>query len=247
LKLYVLDRKTAEDAWRVKIDGAEHLLVTEDDLYADESEIHLLSLAKPDFAFRVFPHVDGLEGSERIDPLETRGGVSSFKADSSFQAPSLPYRKLRDAAEVPPVGLGPPLPWRAKGVAQAPDDGAFSRASVWEIEVPRAKAASIKELFLKVDYVGDVARLTMAGKLLDDNFYNGLPWRIGLSRFLSGPAPGKLELSILPLRKDAPIFLEPQHRPDFGGRQQTDKLVQMEVIPQYELTINSGTSQRGKR
>jgi len=246
LKLYVLDQRTAEDAWRVKIDGAEHLLVTPDDLYADESAIHLLALAKPDFAFTVFPKVDRLASSEPIHRLEMPGAVSSFKANSPFHGPQLRYRKLQDASEVPPVGLGPPLPWRAKRVAQAPDDRAFSCAAVWEIEVPPTDAASIKELFLKVDYVGDVARLTMGGKLLDDNFYNGLPWMIGLSRFLSGPAPEKLELSILPLRKDAPIFLEPRYRPDFGGWQQIDKLVRMQLIPQYELTINTGAFQQDK-
>jgi hypothetical protein len=252
VKLYVLDQKTAEDAWRVKIDGAEHLLVTADDLYADESKIHLLTLAKPDFAFKTFPKVERLDGSEPIDQLQMAGPVSSFKADSSFHTPQLHYRKLQDFSEVPPIGFGPPLPWRAKGVAQAPDDKAFSRAAVWEIEVPRTDAANLKELFLKVDYVGDIARLTMNGKLpmdgklLDDNFYNGLPWTIGLSRFLSGPSPGKVELSILPLRKDAPIFLDPRYWPDFGRQQQIGKLVQMTLIPQYELRINSGTSQPNK-
>jgi hypothetical protein len=246
MKLYVLDQQTAEDAWRVRIDGTDHLLITAEDFYADESAIHLLAPAKPDFAFTVFPKVDGLEGSERIDQLETRGAVSSFKADSSFHAPPLHYRKLRDAAEVPPVGFGPPLPWRAKGVAQAPDDKAFSRAAAWEIDLSRTEEANLKELFLKVDYVGDVARLSMGGKLLDDNFYNGLPWTVGLSRFLSGPGPGKLQLSILPLRKDAPIFLEPRYRPDFGRQSQTDRLLRIQLIPQYELTINSTATRRDK-
>jgi hypothetical protein len=246
VNLYVLDPKTAEDAWRVKIDGTEHLLVTEDDLYADESEIHLLALAKPDFAFTVFPKLDRLTGSEPINQPQMPGAVSSFKVESAFHRPALHYRKLQDASAVPPIGLGPTLPWRAKGVAQAPDDRAFSRAAVWEIEVPRFDAADLKELFLKVDYVGDVARLSMGGKLLDDNFYNGFPWMIGLSRFLSDSVPWKLELSILPLRKDAPIFLEPRYRPDFGGRRQIDKLVQMRLIPQYELTINTVSLRQDK-
>jgi len=243
LKLYVLDRKTAEDAWRVKIDGFEHLLVTTEDFYADESEIHLLALARPHFDFTVFPKVDRLEGSE---PIETGGAVSSFKVSSSFHPPAIHYRRLRAAAEVPPVGLGPPLPWRAKGVAQAPDDKAFSRAAAWEIDVLRTKAANLKELFLKIDYVGDVARLTKNGRLLDDNFYNGLPWTIGLSRFRSGPSPGQFQLSILPLRKDAPLFLEPRYRPDFGRQRQIGKLLRIQLIPQYELTVGKWGSAQDK-
>jgi hypothetical protein len=41
----------------------------------------------------------------------------------------------------------------------------------------------LSNLFLKVDYVGDVARLSAKNRLLDDDFYNGISWSVGLKRF----------------------------------------------------------------
>ncbi|HEY5212124.1 MAG TPA: hypothetical protein VIJ38_03790 [Acidobacteriaceae bacterium] len=48
---------------------------------------------------------------------------------------------------------------------------------------------------------GDIARISSRGKLLDDNFYDGTPWTIGLKRFLKSGAVKTLHLAIVPLRK----------------------------------------------
>ncbi|HEY5212041.1 MAG TPA: hypothetical protein VIJ38_03370, partial [Acidobacteriaceae bacterium] len=55
---------------------------------------------------------------------------------------------------------------------------------------------------------GDIARISSSGKLLDDNFYNGTPWTIGLKRFFHSGAVKTLDLAILPLRKGMrpPVF-----------------------------------------
>ncbi len=53
-----------------------------------------------------------------------------------------------------------------------------------------------------------MARLSANGQLLDDNFSNGSPWMVGLKRYLTPNQPSTFDLSILPLRKDAPIYFE---------------------------------------
>ena len=58
---------------------------------------------------------------------------------------------------------------------------------------------------LKITYQGDCARLYAEGKLVADQFQYGRPMLYGLWRL-----PKKcheLELRILPLQKDAPIYL----------------------------------------
>ena len=47
------------------------------------------------------------------------------------------------------------------------------------------QSSTISNIFLKIAYTGDVARLSANGYLLDDNFNNGLPWMIGLRRFIT--------------------------------------------------------------
>ena len=48
---------------------------------------------------------------------------------------------------------------------------------------------------------------------------------------------GPLELSILPLRRDAPIFLERRFRPNFGSKNQIVDLKSATLIPQYKFQI----------
>jgi beta-galactosidase len=72
---------------------------------------------------------------------------------------------------------------------------------------------------LRLNDVGDVARVTLNGKLLTDDFYNGNTFEVGLCRYAPEILTGDLGVEILPLRRDAPIMLAQEARPDFGDRQ----------------------------
>ncbi len=119
-------------------------------------------------------------------------------------------------------------------IARAPTDVDFTNAAVWKITLP-AKLDLSKNPLLRIRYVGDVARLRLNGKLLDDNFYSGREFDLGLKRYAPEIFTGDLRLEILPLRKDAPIFLEPKARPDFGTNETVLKLQSVETINQVEF------------
>jgi hypothetical protein len=93
--------------------------------------------------------------------------------------------------------------------------------------------------FLQVSYRGDVARLYSARRLLTDDFYNGQPWSIGLRRYLDLQGPRTFDLSILPLRKDAPIYLESADHLDFSPNGQVGGLESVSLVPEYELVIST--------
>jgi hypothetical protein len=103
--------------------------------------------------------------------------------------------------------------------------------------VPPGAMENLSELFLEVDYRGDVARFYANHHLLTDDFYFGEPWFIGLNRFLTSKDASRFELSILPLRKDAPVNLEIPRLPDFAGNGQVDKLNAIRLVPEYQLVI----------
>jgi beta-galactosidase len=91
-----------------------------------------------------------------------------------------------------------------------------------------------ENLFLNIDYAGDVGRLYSGTELLDDNFYNGTTWEVGAKD--SGQLLDKeVRLEILLLRKDAPIYLPTAAWPDFGRKPQTVKLNSVTAVPEYEL------------
>ena len=178
-------------------------------------------------------------GTSPIHATGSSADASEFEAQLPAVHFTPDYRKLRSAGPAPQVKLGPPLSWRPVGVAEAPADSEFEQAAEWQITVPADALAHLNDLFLQVSYQGDIARVSSKGKLLDDNFYNGTPWTLGLKRFLRAGPLETLDLTILPLRKDAPIYLQQQAWPTFSDSEQIDLLNSITWIPEYQLVIQS--------
>ena len=108
----------------------------------------------------------------------------------------LEYKKIKECGPLREVKKGPAR------VAEAPCDEDFELAAVYVINLPELRD---ERLLLDIEYQGDCARLHANGKLLDDNFYNGRHFQYGLWRL---PEEVKqLELRILPLQLNAPIYL----------------------------------------
>jgi hypothetical protein len=115
------------------------------------------------------------------------------------------------------------------------------QAAKWSILIPPGSMKGLSELFLEIKYQGDVARLSAAHKLLADNYYNGQEWQIGLGRFLNSRESNSFELSILPLRKDAPVYFELPNDPGFSSNGQIVKVDSMRLVPEYQLVIGAGS------
>ena len=87
-------------------------------------------------------------------------------------------------------------------VAESPVDSDFDMAAVYRIAIPEGIDRS--NALLDISYLGDVARLYVDGKLIDDNFWNGRRFQYALWRL---PAECRqVELRILPLQKDMPVY-----------------------------------------
>jgi len=124
-----------------------------------------------------------------------------------------------------------PLSSGKSHIAVAPTEEDFTNAAVWKIKLP-AKIDLKKHPLLRIHYIGDVARLTLNGRLIEDNFYCGREFDLGLNRYVPEILTGDLRLEILPLRKDAPIYIEPKDRPDFAGKETVCELKSVDVIEQ---------------
>ena len=94
------------------------------------------------------------------------------------------------------------------------------------------------EVFLRVVYQGDVARLYAGNRSITDDFYHGAPWEISLRNIPAADRKQGLELQILPLRQDAPIYLHAGARPEAPEGSQTAKLVQVQVLPNYRVVAD---------
>lgn len=238
-RILLLSDKQAEQAWKVRDESRERLLLTRQQVIADKSdEVRLQVLGMPRFEFQILP-------APRRAPLAslalTKTGDGAYTAQAQQKKLVVQVEQSRRAGIAPPVPLAPPPSWRATGVAQAPEEGELLRAAEWRIHLPTHLFDGLSDAFLRIRYQADVARLYQKTRLLDDDFYNGLPWEIGLKRY----APvGELRLHLLPLRKDAPVYFELPHPVVFDTNKQAARLEELELIPQYELRLDFSKKQK---
>ena len=107
---------------------------------------------------------------------------------------SAPFHKTKEAHGTRQITIG------VNKVAEEPTDADFANAAVYTIDLP----ADREDKLMKINYQGDCARLYANGVLIDDNFYNGRPFLYGLWRLPNDVA--QLELRILPMQENAPIY-----------------------------------------
>ena len=109
--------------------------------------------------------------------------------------------KKQDSKGLRHVAMG------SQKVAAAPVDKDFENAAVWEITDLKSLQSS-SDLYLQINYCGDVARVYADGQLVEDNYWNGKPMLVRVSDLIGK----RVELRILPLGKDFPIYLQREQR-----------------------------------
>ena len=177
---------------RVWIDGK---LVSGAKFQVSGLEIVLLT---SDEAMRAFKIDDKLYFAKKAGNIMFKDGEKIVEEEWKVtkKLGSKNIRKVKDAAAPRIVPMG------TQKVAAMPTNEDFENAAIWNLNIKGLPTGS--DAFLKIDYAGDCARVYADGKLVMDNFWNGKPMLVRMSDL----AGKNIELRILPLRKDAPIYLQ---------------------------------------
>ncbi|HEU5402932.1 MAG TPA: hypothetical protein VFU86_16345, partial [Terriglobales bacterium] len=234
-RIVLLSEEQAENAWKLSANWP-HLLLSSAQFYSNGEDVTLLHNGNPHFKFTVIPALASAPSS--AVPLQSSADDESgitFQATLPDSSPKIAIQPTKQAGTVPPVSLGPPFSSSPHGVATAPNEEELALAAKWKLVIPSSDWRGVDNLFLEVHYNGDVAHLTSGTELLDDDFYNGSTWTVGLDRFREHIAKEGLELEILPRPVDAPIFLERRFRDHGSG--QVLELKSVQLIPQYQLKM----------
>ena len=169
---------------------------------------------------KVLRHVKALGLSrpvyKNIYLLSSQEAERLFLSDEkSFQFEAdAPFRKVSEAGTPRSITIG------VAKVAEEPVDEDFNQAAVYMIDIPEKREGRL----LDIDYRGDVARLYANGILIDDNFYNGRHFQYALWRL---PADcQQLELRILPLQSEMPIYFPREAKVEKGG----ESLISVKVL-----------------
>lgn len=144
----------------------------------------------------------------------------------------VPAEQVKAAGPLRRIALGP----ISQPVAAAPVEADFANAAVWRVKLP-ANLDLSADLLLRLNYTGDVARVYLDGQFVTDDFYNGRPLEIGLRRHAAGLKGGEVTVVILPLQKNAPIFLPPSAKPDFGTADSVVALRSAELVQNTQVGL----------
>ena len=227
LQIVVLTREQAQSATRVSLGDGDHLVLSSQEVYSDGRLMTLRALAQPDFHFSVWPSLPSTHGSSlRIEPQPDDGIFKTYRA---LGTPRTVLASLTPEKSVTPkpVSLSDP--------ATVPTEEEVDAAPRWQVRLPTDAFVGVSDLFLKVEYQGDIARLSAAGHLLTDDFYTGMPWCIGLKRFRREVESGDLEIAIVPWRDRSQVILD-----DIAVNKVRDNsphLLKITVLPEYQLIV----------
>jgi hypothetical protein len=234
-QIIVLTRAQALQLAKARIGGRDRLALSAAAMIFEGEGVRLTSRNPSNIGIEFFPALrqpgagfreSGEDGIfRRYVPEEAGFGPKSFHVDVTpvkAAEPSLPAKINPDPQ---------------RHVAMEPDDADFGRAAVWRLSFPGGVPPSAERVLLRISYEGDVARLYADGRFADDNFYKGTPWEIGLWRFTPKELADGLELRILPLRRDTPLFLEASARPAFPPLGDALSLKAVTLAPDYQAEM----------
>jgi beta-galactosidase len=231
-QILVLSRAQALNLWKARLDGRERLLLSPAGLFFEANRVHLYSRDPADFRIGVFPAWSGeIEGLHDAGP---DGVFRQYVAPGKGTTVAAQVRQIKEAAPSRPARINP-NPRRP--IAMAPADADFDRAAVWSIHVPASVLSTAGRPVLRISYEGDVARLYTGGRFVDDNFYRGTPFEFGLWRLTPQELEQGIDLKILPLRGDTPLYLPTGAMPAFDQKGEALRLKEVSLAWEYEVVL----------
>jgi hypothetical protein len=235
LQIVVLDCKNSLGLWKGSLRGHDRVFLTRAGLVLDGDTLRLTSSDPASLDVAVYPPPASLKSGGRDVKRRTDGVFQRFVPPA--QQP-VKYNATFEQArsDGPPRDI--PLGAIQQPVATAPLDADFEKAAIWRVEIP-ADIDLGTDPILRFHYVGDVARVTLDGRFITDDFYNGADFDVGLRRHAPAILDAVLRIAILPLRKDAPVYIVESARPDFGKAADIATLQRVEIIPRYQLDLTA--------
>ncbi len=208
----VIDKPLALKSYVVTLNGRRRLIFSDAVVLQNETGFELLKDSVNQFNLSVYPKAAAL-------PKVAIGSVNKTEGHPAFSSFQITLPRFEYTAKTKEI----------------------SERKV-SVGLPQTMPPSVNDIYLHVNYTGDTGMDFVNGELVADNFYNGLPWQIGLRKFLSSSVKPKEKVFYFrPMQKNATYLFDlqqyPQYIPDFGKSNSYLKVNSFSFTPQYKTTI----------
>ena len=212
IKVLVVSKALALKSWDIDFNGQNHLVFSDATMLPEDHSIKMLSEGASKFDISVYPKV---KGSLDID----NGNIKKISKRDNFS---------HFEVELPEV--------------QLPYTTRMLNTNRLIVDFSGGMPKGLHNVYMKIDYVGDTAMGFFNNELVVDEFYKGIPWKIGLREFIDLKQAKTMNFYFRPLYKDATFLvdLEKEAIPDFSKQKNFLNINNVEFIPEYKAFISFG-------
>jgi beta-galactosidase len=229
-RILLITMDQAEALTILPLRGREHLVLSDAQAFANSDGGIELRQTEPGFTVAFYPKPAELDANIKLALGKSDGIFQRYTASAPAIAPRADVTVLRPAGKAPPLKLTGP---RNTPLIPAPES--FGASAAWTIDLPANVLDTVADVYMDIPYEGDVARLFSGPEMLDDTYYDGRVWRIGLKRYAKRLAK-PLTVQIMPLRQDSPVYFDASVKPSFEDGQ-VARLGDIRLVPEYRLVI----------
>lgn len=99
---------------------------------------------------------------------------------------------------------------------------------------------SLNDIFVTIDYEGDMVQAFIDGRMIGDDLYLGKPWILGLKRFIEELKSEQMYFYFRPLYPNAPFYpdFNEDMIPDFSNKSTHLKMNSVEITPEYKAVFS---------
>jgi hypothetical protein len=208
-RILVVDKTQALKSWIVQINGKRRILFADAlVLPGSNGALELYSTGNNEFSISIYPKLEA-------PPSLSNGSIRKESNDELFSVFTVTLPKAQINMQSQMLGQ--------------------KRILVF---LPSVLPSGLNDVFLKIDYLGDTGMGFINGELVTDEFYKGIPWQIGLKRFI-GAASRSMLFYFRPMHRTAPylVDLNPSKLPDFDKTPLFNEINKVEFIPEYKSVL----------
>ncbi len=233
VRILVVTQDQARKLWRLPVAGTDRLVISDDTLVSGGTALAFTSTGDADFGFSVWPALPASAHGNLTLKSEGKDGIfARYVAQARPRNLTAQATVTRQPGQAQPVRIGGPA-----NSPVIPYPETFGRAAgAWNIALPKDVLEGLDDAFLDIDWTGDIGRLFANETMIEDHFYDGRHWLIGLKRH-QAQLGDAISLRVTPLRDDSPVYIDEVLRPDKHDSGQIAKVTSIRIIPQYRLTI----------